>query len=49
MQGERAIQKVASTTLWLIGLSGNAIVVVTGAVFAYFLSQNGVSPFKLTG
>lgn len=36
-------------TLWLLSLSRNAIVVITGTIIAYSLSLNNSIPFKITG
>uniref|UniRef100_A0A146M5W7 Sodium-independent sulfate anion transporter n=1 Tax=Lygus hesperus TaxID=30085 RepID=A0A146M5W7_LYGHE len=33
----------------LFGLARNAVVVIAGTLLAFILSQNGVTPFKLTG
>ncbi len=49
LRGERTIQKVTSYSLWLIGLSGNAVAVVSGSLLAYFLAKQGLQPFILTG
>ncbi|XP_065220315.1 sodium-independent sulfate anion transporter-like isoform X1 [Planococcus citri] len=49
LNGERTSQKVLSYSLWLAGLSGNAIVVICGTLLAYCLSTAGSLPFKLTG
>lgn len=35
--------------LWLISLSRNAIVVITGTILAYSFSLNNSIPFKITG
>ncbi|KAK7601820.1 hypothetical protein V9T40_009261 [Parthenolecanium corni] len=48
-RGEGTALKFKFYSLWLLGLSGNAIVVITGSLLAYCLSQENVSPFILTG
>jgi len=39
--------KVSKRTTWFLGLASNAILVVAGVLLAYFLSENGKTPFTL--
>lgn len=48
-RGGRSRQRMISHALWLIGLSGNALVVIMGSSLAYMLTKDNVSPFILTG
>ncbi|XP_015597943.1 sodium-independent sulfate anion transporter isoform X2 [Cephus cinctus] len=46
--GERS-GNVGQKCIWLLNISRNALVVVSGILVAYLCSINGLTPFKITG
>lgn len=48
-QNPSVVRRLVGKALWMISISRNSIVVITGMILAYLLERNGHFPFKVTG
>lgn len=48
-QNPSAVRRLVTKVLWMISVSRNSIVVITGMILAYILEGYGPLPFKVTG